>query len=87
VVGGEKPRKFAAALTDLQTVLGEHQDAVILEEYLHDIMGRREASHALEQQLLERQCRRRKKTRAAFFEEWPKLDRRGRTLWSAPLMP
>jgi CHAD domain-containing protein len=84
---GEPGERFLDQAKTVQDILGEHQDAVILEEYLHAIMGRREASHALEQQLLERQCRRRKKTRAAFFEEWPKLDRRGRKLWSAPLMP
>jgi len=84
---GEPGERFLDQAKTVQDILGEHQDAVILEQYLHDIVGRRAASHGLEQQLLERQRRRQKKTRAAFFEEWPKLDRRGRKLWSAPLMP
>jgi CHAD domain-containing protein len=50
-------------------------------------IGSREAKHALEQQLLKRQRKRRKKTRAAFFEEWPRLERRGRKAWSAAPVP
>jgi CHAD domain-containing protein len=33
-VGGEAPRRFAAALTDLQDVLGDHQDAVVAQQWL-----------------------------------------------------
>jgi CHAD domain-containing protein len=39
-VGGERPGKFAAALTDLQDVLGAHQDAVIAQAWLHDYAKR-----------------------------------------------
>lgn len=39
-VGGEQPRKFAAALTDLQTVLGRHQDAIVAQAWLHQRAGR-----------------------------------------------
>ena len=71
----------------MQDILGEHQDAVILEEYLHNVRDGREATHALEGELLRRQRKRRKKSRAAFFEAWPKLERRGRKVWSAAPMP
>ena len=60
---------------------------VILEEYLHNVRDGREATHALEGELLRRQRKRRKKSRAAFFEAWPKLERRGRKVWSAAPMP
>jgi CHAD domain-containing protein len=35
-IGGEQPRKFAAALTALQDVLGAHQDAVVAEAWLRE---------------------------------------------------
>jgi CHAD domain-containing protein len=84
---GERGQRFIDQAKKLQDILGEHQDAVVLEEYLHQVIDRREATHALEQQLLKRQCKRRKKTRAAFFEEWPRLERRGRKAWSDAPMP
>jgi CHAD domain-containing protein len=84
---GERGERFIEQAKSVQDILGEHQDAVVLEEYLHEVIDRREAAHTLEPQLLERQRRRRKKTRAAFFVEWPKLERRGRKLWSTALEP
>lgn len=35
-VGGMRPTKFAAALTNLQSVLGDHQDAVVAQTWLRD---------------------------------------------------
>jgi CHAD domain-containing protein len=35
-VMGQRATRFAAAVTDLQTVLGEHQDAVIAAAWLHE---------------------------------------------------
>ena len=55
---------------------------MVIEEYLHDVIDRREAAHALEQQLVRRQRKRRKKIRAAFFHGWPRLERRGRKAWA-----
>jgi CHAD domain-containing protein len=43
-VGGEQSRAFAAALTDLQTVLGDHQDAVVAQTWLHDRVATRTSS-------------------------------------------
>jgi CHAD domain-containing protein len=84
--GGPGDRFIDQAKT-VQDILGEHQDAVILEEYLHNVRDGREATHALEGELLRRQRKRRKKSRTAFFEAWPKLERRGRKVWSAVPMP
>ena len=84
---GSRGTRFLDQAKTVQDILGEHQDAVVLEEYLHEVIGSREAKHALEQQLLKRQRKRRKKTRAAFFEEWPRLERRGRKAWSAAPVP
>jgi CHAD domain-containing protein len=38
-VGGERPHEFAAALTDIQTVLGDHQDAVVAQAWLRARVG------------------------------------------------
>lgn len=80
--GGRRAEKFIDQAKAIQDILGEHQDAVVIEEYLHDVIDRREAAHALEQQLVRRQRKRRKKTRAAFFHGWPRLERRGRKAWA-----
>lgn len=80
--GGRRTEKFIDQAKAIQDILGEHQDAVVIEEYLHDVIDRREAAHALEEQLVRRQRKRRKKTRAAFFHEWPRLERRGRKAWA-----
>ena len=84
---GERGERFIDQAKTVQDILGEHQDAVILEEYLHETIDSSEATHGLETQLLERQRKRRKKTRAAFFGEWPGLERRGRKVWSAAPTP
>jgi CHAD domain-containing protein len=78
---GVRGEKFINQARKVQDILGEHQDAVVIEDYLHDVVGSREAAHALQQHLLDRQRKRRKKARAAFFEAWPKLERRGRKAW------
>ena len=80
---GRRAEKFIEQAKAIQDILGDHQDAVVIEEYLHDVIDRREAAHALEEQLVRRLRRRRKKTRAAFFHEWPRLERRGRKAWAA----
>lgn len=82
VAGGRRAEKFIEQAKAIQDILGEHQDAVVIEEYLHDVIDRREAAHALEEQLVRGLRKRRKKTRAAFFHEWPRLARRGRKAWA-----
>ncbi len=80
--GGRRAEKFIDQAKAIQDILGEHQDGVVIEEYLHDVIDRREAAHALEEQLVRRLRKRRTKTRAAFFHEWPRLARRGRKAWA-----
>jgi CHAD domain-containing protein len=84
---GERGERFIDQAKKAQDILGEHQDAVLLQEYLHEAIDRREAAPTLEQLLLERQRKRRKKSRVAFFEEWPKLERRGRKAWKVVPRP
>jgi len=56
---------------------------VVIEQYLHDAIDRTEPAQAVQKHLVKRQRKRRKKARAAFFEEWPKLKRRGQEAWIA----
>lgn len=79
---GRPAERFVEQAKRIQDILGEHQDAVVIEEYLHDVIDSREGAHAFEQQLIGRQRKRRKKMRAAFDRRWPKLERRGRKAWS-----
>jgi CHAD domain-containing protein len=80
---GERGKRFVHQAKKLQDILGDLQDAVVIEQYLHDAIDRTEPAQALGRDLVERQRKRRKKARAAFFEEWPKLKRRGREAWIA----
>jgi CHAD domain-containing protein len=80
---GARGRRFIDQARKLQDILGDVQDAVVIEQYLHDALDRTEPAQALGKHLVKRQRKRRKKARAAFFEEWPKLERRGRKAWIA----
>jgi CHAD domain-containing protein len=80
---GARGARFIDQAKKLQNILGDLQDAVVIERYLHDAIGRTEPAQALEKHLVKRQRKRRKKARTAFFEEWPKLKRRGREAWIA----
>jgi CHAD domain-containing protein len=80
---GERGKRFINQAKKLQDILGDLQDAVVIEQYLHDAIDHTEPAQALGKDLVKRQRKRRKKARAAFFEEWPKLKRRGREAWIA----
>ena len=80
---GARGKRFINQAKKLQDILGDLQDAVVIEQYLHDAIDRTEPAQALQKHLVKRQRKRRKKARAAFFEEWPKLKRRGREAWIA----
>jgi CHAD domain-containing protein len=84
---GRHAERFLDQARKIQDILGEHQDTVVLQGYLHEVMDRTEPGHALAQTLLRGQRKRRKKARAAFFEEWPRLERRGRKAWSVRPAP
>lgn len=82
-LAGARGRRFVAQAKKLQDILGDLQDAVVIEQYLHDAIDHTEPAPALGKHLVKRQRKRRKKARAAFFEQWPKLERRGREAWIA----
>jgi len=79
---GRRADRFLDQAGKIQDILGEHQDTVVIQGYLHEVMDRTEPGRALAQSLIRGQRKRRKKARAAFFDEWPRLERRGRKAWS-----
>ncbi|HKW91150.1 MAG TPA: CHAD domain-containing protein [Methylomirabilota bacterium] len=80
-IAGKPAERFIDQAKTVQDILGEHQDAVVIEEYLHQIVDRTEGGRDVERYFAKRQRKRRKQTRSAFFDEWPKLERRGRQAW------
>jgi CHAD domain-containing protein len=83
-VAGGPAERFAVKAKRLQDILGDHQDAVVAEEYLRgrvgDLRGRRASFVA--GRLAERQRARRLAARAEFARYWPKVVRRGRQAWT-----
>jgi CHAD domain-containing protein len=75
---GRRAERFIAKAKKLQDILGEHQDAVVAEEYLRKVIARTPAAQALAQPLFEQQRKRRETALAAFGNKWPRLKRRGR---------
>jgi CHAD domain-containing protein len=80
-VVGHRAERFIEQAKTLQDILGEHQDAVIAEEYVRRANGTAPWARSLARQLITRQGERREEARAAFTEEWPRLKRRGRRAW------
>jgi CHAD domain-containing protein len=82
-VVGRAAERFAAKAHRVQDILGEHQDAVVAEQRIRDVMDELDdAEAAAADRLLGRQKKRRRASLAAFREEWPKLERRGRKAWA-----
>jgi CHAD domain-containing protein len=82
---GKKATRFIDAAKDLQDVLGEHQDAVVAAERLHDLARRAKSSEAalLAGRLIERQDRRKGDARRHVPTVWREVERRGRRAWFA----
>ena len=81
-VGAKK--RFVERAKDLQDVLGEHQDAVVAEERIRDLLARvrgtgRTALAA--GRLIERQRHRRSDARRAWPRAWKRLERAGDAAW------
>ena len=83
VTGGRHVQRFVDKAQAVQDALGEHQDAVIVERRLRLALrhARSTRARAAVRGLLRRQRARRLAARAAFLEDWPQLDRRGRKAW------
>ena len=75
---GRRAERFIDKAKKLQDILGEHQDAVVADEYVRRVTQRTPAAQALARQLIKQQRKRRKEALATFNKKWPKLKRRGR---------
>ena len=80
---GRPARRFARKAARLHDVLGERQDAVVAEARLRALAASRAGGldRSALHRLIARQRRRRRAARAAFQDQWPKLERRGRKAW------
>jgi CHAD domain-containing protein len=81
---GKRVRKFLRCATALQTVLGEHQDAVVAEGAVREVAKGTNKTDAslVAGRLIEREHVRRARTRREFLPAWRKLERAGRKAWS-----
>jgi len=80
---GRPAERFVARAKKLQDILGEHQDAVVAEERLRGLVARDAGrpERALAGKLATRQRARRQAAQMDFFDQWPKLKRRGDKAW------
>jgi CHAD domain-containing protein len=81
---GRPAKRFVARAKKVQDILGEHQDAVVAEERLRTLVGRDggRPERLLAGKLVTRQRARRHAAQTDFFEQWPKLKRRGDKAWT-----
>lgn len=81
---GKKARRFVARAKAFQDVLGSHQDAIVAEARLRELLretGATGAAFAVGR-LVERERLRRREARRALPKTWKKLERRGLNAWS-----
>jgi CHAD domain-containing protein len=83
VAAGRRGARFIDQAKKMQDILGDLQDAMVIEQYLNHATDSTKPAQLLQEQLVERQRKRRKEACVAFFEQWPKLKRRGRKAWNA----
>jgi CHAD domain-containing protein len=83
-VVGRPAWRFVKRAKKLQDVLGEHQDAVVAEGRLHELLeaGLDRRAAFVAGRLAERQRARRLAARETAARDWRKLERRGRRVWS-----
>jgi CHAD domain-containing protein len=80
---GRPATRFVTRTRKLQDVLGEYHDAAVAEESLRALVrGRRRSDlRSLARALISRERVRRREAQMDFFEQWPKLERRGDRAW------
>jgi CHAD domain-containing protein len=78
---GRRGRRFIRKAAALQDILGEHQDAMVAERRIRQLARTADGGGPAVRRLLERQRGRRRDAWAAFQDQWPKLERRGRKAW------
>lgn len=83
-VVGSGVRRFATVAQGVQDVLGEHQDAVVMQTTIERVaLGRPQDGpfNLAAGQLLERQRQAAEKARSTFFQTWKRMDRKKTRRW------
>ena len=80
---GKPASRFLAQAKRFQTLLGNHQDAVVVEQRLRDLVAHATAGPVwfAVGMLVERQRARQQQVRESFLTGWNKLNKRGRKAW------
>ena len=79
---GKKARAFAEAATELQDVLGEHQDAVVADAFLREAGARSIADAFVAGELAGFENDARHDARGIWRGTWKALDRKRLRFWS-----
>jgi CHAD domain-containing protein len=81
---GKPARRFVQDAKRFQDVVGEHQDAVVAEERIRELLERTGGpqAHLAAGRLIERERVRRHEARAAFPEAWEALETSGKKAWA-----
>jgi CHAD domain-containing protein len=82
-VAGKRAGRFVKEAKAFQDVVGDHQDAVVAEERLRELVANRSGATLLAAgRLIERERIRRAAARAAFGKAWRRLDKAGKAVWA-----
>jgi len=81
-VFGKPARRFAGSAAELQTILGEHQDAVVADRFLRTAGGRTIAEAFVAGELAQLETRARVDARAAWRPAWEALSDRRLRFWA-----
>jgi CHAD domain-containing protein len=81
---GKPARRFVQDAKRFQDVVGEHQDAVVAEERIRNLLGRigSAQAHLAGGRLIERERARRREARADFPAAWDALQKSGKKAWT-----
>ena len=81
---GKPARRFVEDAKRFQDVIGEHQDAVVAEQRIRELLGRTGSpqAHLAAGRLIERERGRRREARAGFPAAWSALDKSGKKAWA-----
>jgi len=84
VAAGKPASRFIRAAKAFQDVIGEHQDAVVTETRLRDLLAERRSPRLafVVGRMVERQRARKREARAAFPSAWKNLKRAGDRAWA-----
>jgi CHAD domain-containing protein len=83
----KEARRFARRATEVQDILGEHQDAIVACQEINRLVADRPHDgpfNLAAGRLLERQEHAARTARAQFFEVWDRLDRKKLVRWLKP---